>query len=65
MEDPQARHLQLEVSAPHPEGGEWRTIRSPVSFDGERALEVTAPPTLGADNAAIVGPIRQRLGQTT
>jgi len=65
MEDPQARHLQLEVSAPHPEGGQWRTIRSPVSFDGERALEVTAPPTLGADNAAIVGPIRQRLGQTT
>ncbi|MES2609689.1 MAG: CoA transferase [Pseudomonadota bacterium] len=63
MEDPQARHLQLQVSAPHPEGGEWRTIRSPVSFDGERALEVTAPPTLGADNAAIVGPIRQRLGQ--
>jgi hypothetical protein len=47
MEDPQARHLQLEVSAPHPEGGEWRTIRSPVSFDGERPLEVTAPPTAG------------------
>ncbi len=63
MEDPQARHLQLQVSAPHPEGGEWRTIRSPVSFDGERALEVTAPPTLGADNEAIVGPIRQLLGQ--
>ena len=61
MEDPQARHLQLQVSAPHPEGGEWHTIRSPVSFDGERALEVTAPPTLGADNDAIVEPIRQRL----
>lgn len=63
MEDPQARHLQLEVSAPHPEGGDWRTIRSPVSFDGERALEVTAPPVLGADNAAIVEPIRRRLQQ--
>ena len=63
MEDPQARHLQLQVSAPHPEGGEWHTIRSPVSFDGERALEVTAPPTLGADNAAIVDPIRERLGR--
>lgn len=61
MEDPQARHLQLEVSAPHPEGGEWRTIRSPVSFDGERPLEVTAPPTLGADNDAIVEPLRRRL----
>jgi len=63
MEDPQARHLQLEVSAPHPEGGEWRTIRSPVSFDGERPLEVTAPPTLGADNDAIVEPLRRRLRQ--
>ena len=61
MADPQARHLQLQVSAPHPQGGEWHTIRSPVSFDGERALEVTAPPVLGADNAAIVEPIRQRL----
>ncbi|MBB6560191.1 crotonobetainyl-CoA:carnitine CoA-transferase CaiB-like acyl-CoA transferase [Acidovorax soli] len=65
MQDPQARHLQLEVSTTHPEGGTWRTIRSPVSYDGERALEVTAPPTLGADNAAILGPIRQRLGQPT
>ena len=61
MEDPQARHLQLEVSAPHPEGGEWRTIRSPVSFDGDRPLDVTAPPTLGADNDAIVEPLRRRL----
>lgn len=61
MQDPQARHLQLEVSAAHPEGGAWRTIRSPVSFDGQRALEVTAPPLLGADNDQIVGPIRERL----
>ena len=61
MADPQARHLELEVSAPHPEGGTWRTVRSPVSFDGERALAVTAPPVLGADNDAILEPIRQRL----
>lgn len=61
MQDPQARHLQLEVSAAHPEGGQWRTIRSPLTFDGQRALEVTAPPLLGADNPSIVEPIRQRL----
>lgn len=61
VQDPQVRHLQLQVSAPHPEGGEWHTIRSPVSFDGERALEVTAPPVLGADNPQIVEPLRQRL----
>ena len=27
--------------------GPFRTVRSPVSFDGERALEVRPPPTLG------------------
>jgi crotonobetainyl-CoA:carnitine CoA-transferase CaiB-like acyl-CoA transferase len=49
-EDPQARHLQLFVEAQHPTTGRFRTVRSPVSFDGERALEVTAPPTLGEHN---------------
>lgn len=62
-QDPQFRHLQLEVSAAHPEGGSWRTIRSPLNIDGQRALEVTAPPTLGADDEALLGPIRRRLGQ--
>ena len=64
LEDPQARHLELEVSAPHPDGGRWHTIRSPVSFDGQRALDITAPPLLGADNRDIVDPIRRRLNQT-
>jgi crotonobetainyl-CoA:carnitine CoA-transferase CaiB-like acyl-CoA transferase len=55
-EDPQARHLQLFVDAPHPgpsAGVRWRSVRSPVSFDGERALEVTAPPLLGDHNAVL------------
>jgi crotonobetainyl-CoA:carnitine CoA-transferase CaiB-like acyl-CoA transferase len=64
VQDPQVRHLQLEVAAPHPAGGTWRTIRSPLAFDGQRALQVTAPPTLGADDEAVLGPIRERLGQT-
>ncbi|QXQ05078.1 CoA transferase [Sphingosinicellaceae bacterium] len=55
LASPQARHLQLEIAAPGPMG-EFRTIRSPLSFDGERALSVTAPPLLGADNDAILGP---------
>jgi crotonobetainyl-CoA:carnitine CoA-transferase CaiB-like acyl-CoA transferase len=49
-EDPQARHLQLFVDTAHPEGGRWRTVRSPVTFDGERPLGVTAPPLLGEHN---------------
>ena len=54
LDSPQAQHLQLMVSAPGPKG-EFRTIRPPLSFDGERALNVTAPPLLGADNKAILG----------
>ena len=61
LEDPQARHLQLTIDAPHPEGGRWRTVRSPVSFDGERSLEVSAPPLLGQDNGEVLGPVRERL----
>lgn len=53
LQDPQAQHLQLTISAAHPEHGEWRTVRSPVSFDGERSLEVTAPPLLGEFDAHI------------
>ena len=47
LEDPQALHLQLTASAQHPVMGLFRTVRSPVSFDGQRALDVRAPPTLG------------------
>ena len=49
-QDPQARHLQLFVQAEHPVTGTFRTVRSPLSFDGERPLEVTPPPVLGEHN---------------
>ncbi len=51
----QAHHLQLCVEDPAGPNGRFRTIRSPVSFDGERSLNVTAPPTLGQHNAAVLG----------
>ena len=54
LETDQVRHLGIEVAADGPMGP-FRTIRSPVSFDGERADTVTAPPLLGADNAAVLG----------
>lgn len=50
-QDPQAQHLQLFVETPHPVKGTFTTVRSPVSFDGERSLDVTAPPLLGQHNA--------------
>ena len=52
-QDPQAQHLQLFVDTAHPAGGRWTTVRSPVSFDGQRALHVTAPPLLGDHNAVL------------
>jgi crotonobetainyl-CoA:carnitine CoA-transferase CaiB-like acyl-CoA transferase len=53
LEDPQAKHLQLLVQAHHPTMGEFRTVRPPVSFDGERSLSVRPPPTLGEHNEEI------------
>ncbi len=50
-DDPQAQHLQLFVDTQHPTMGPSRTVRSPISFDGQRCLDVTAPPTLGEHNA--------------
>jgi len=49
----QARVLGIEVSDPDGPKGEFRTIRFPLSFDGERMDSVTAPPLLGADDAAV------------
>ncbi len=55
LESDQARHLQLEVKTDHPQMGEFRTVRSPLSFDGERPLDLKAPPTLGEHNDEILG----------
>ncbi len=53
LDDPQARHLQLKISAEHPEMGTFTTVRSPLSFDGERSLDVVPPPTLGEHSEEI------------
>ncbi|MBA4267450.1 MAG: carnitine dehydratase, partial [Comamonadaceae bacterium] len=50
-DDAQARHLQLFVDTHHPVMGASRTVRSPISFDGQRSLQVAPPPTLGEHNA--------------
>ncbi|WP_353190303.1 CoA transferase [Pandoraea pnomenusa] len=61
LEDPQAKHLEILVSTEHKTMGEFRTVRPPVSFDGERSTHVVAPPTLGEHNDEVLGPIRARL----
>ena len=64
LEDPQARHLQLMISAEHPVMGSFRTVRSPVSFDGERALAVRPPPMLGEHDEEIRRAVAARTGAT-
>jgi crotonobetainyl-CoA:carnitine CoA-transferase CaiB-like acyl-CoA transferase len=60
LEDPQAKHLQLMTSAEHPVMGLFRTVRSPVNFDGERALEVRPPPTLGEHSDEIRAALKRK-----
>jgi crotonobetainyl-CoA:carnitine CoA-transferase CaiB-like acyl-CoA transferase len=62
LQDPQAQHLQLLVAAQHPTMGEFRTVRSPVSFDGERALAVRPPPTLGEHDGEFDAMLASRRG---
>ncbi|WP_326523874.1 CaiB/BaiF CoA transferase family protein [Sphingomonas sp.] len=56
---PQAQHLGLVVEGDGPHGP-FRTIRSPVSFDGQHDDTVLAPPTLGQHNAEILSGINKR-----
>lgn len=64
LQDPQARHLQLEIEGSHPTQGRWRTVRSPVSFDGQRASTVIPPPVLGEHNAEIRDALAARKTQS-
>ena len=42
-----------------PTMGEFRTVRPPVSFDGERSLSVRPPPTLGEHNGEVDAMLRE------
>lgn len=46
LDDPQAKHLQLSISAEHAEMGSFTTVRAPYNFDGAAELDVLPPPTL-------------------
>ncbi|ARP93227.1 CaiB/BaiF CoA transferase family protein [Bordetella genomosp. 13] len=65
LRDPQARHLELEVVGRHPVMGEWRTVRSPVSFDGVRDTHVVPPPILGEHNDEVRAELRARDASAT
>ncbi len=53
LEDPQAQHLQLKVSAPSSELGTFTTVRAPYNFDGHPDLNILPPPTLDQHGSEI------------
>ena len=60
LEDPQAQHLKIKVTAPHPEMGTFTTVRAPYAFDGTPELDVVPPPYLDQHGAAIREELEKR-----
>ncbi|QIM50090.1 CoA transferase [Pusillimonas sp. DMV24BSW_D] len=63
LNDPQAQHLGILVEGRHEQMGVFQTVRTPLTFNGQREQSVVPPPTLGEHNAQIVAPLRERLAQ--
>ena len=60
LEDPQAQHLRLKVSAPSRVSGTFTTVRAPYNFDGEPELNVVPPPVLDEHGADIRAELARR-----
>jgi crotonobetainyl-CoA:carnitine CoA-transferase CaiB-like acyl-CoA transferase len=60
LEDPQAKHLKIAVSAKHPQMGKFTTVRAPYSFDGEPELDVLPPPVLDEHGEEIRDELERR-----
>jgi crotonobetainyl-CoA:carnitine CoA-transferase CaiB-like acyl-CoA transferase len=60
LDDPQAKHLKLKVTAHHAEMGDFTTVRAPYNFDGEPELDVLPPPTLDEHGEQIRREIARR-----
>lgn len=60
LNDPQAKHLGLTVSGKHPIMGEFKSVRFPVTIDGQRMESVTPPPMLDEQREAILASIGRK-----
>ena len=54
LESPLARHHRVEIAG-EGQRGTFRTIRSPLRFDGEIEVQVEPPPELGQNNEEFFG----------
>ncbi|MGF1623183.1 MAG: CaiB/BaiF CoA transferase family protein [Rhodomicrobiaceae bacterium] len=60
LEDPQAAHLRIKVSAEHAQMGTFTTVRPPYNFDGAPELDVLPPPMLDEHGEDIRAEIARR-----
>jgi crotonobetainyl-CoA:carnitine CoA-transferase CaiB-like acyl-CoA transferase len=60
LEDPQARHLGIKVSADHAQMGTFTTVRAPYAFDGAVQTGVRPPPVLDEHGAEIRAEVARR-----
>lgn len=60
LDDPQAKHLGLTVSGTHPVMGEFKSVRFPITVDGQRMNAVTPPPMLDEQRDAILASIGRK-----
>lgn len=65
LEDPQAQHLNIKVSAAHPEMGTFTTVRAPYAFDGMVETDILPPPTLDEHGPLIRAELDQDAEATT
>ena len=63
LNDPQAQHLGIKVSADHAQMGTFTTVRAPYNFDGSTDRTVLPPPMLDEHGAQIRDELaRQKAG---
>ena len=60
LEDPQARHLGIKVTAEGGPMGAFTTVRPPYNFDGTADRAVLPPPTLDQHGAEIRDELKHR-----
>ncbi len=58
LEDPQARHMQTEITTQHPVMGTFRTVRNPVIYDRQFTSTLRAPPLLDEHREEILQSIQ-------
>ncbi|CAM5200427.1 Crotonobetainyl-CoA:carnitine CoA-transferase CaiB-like acyl-CoA transferase OS=Castellaniella defragrans OX=75697 GN=HNR28_003406 PE=3 SV=1 [Castellaniella defragrans] len=60
LDDPQAVHLNIAVTAQHPVRGAFRSVRAPYHFDGQIETTIVPPPLLDEQGEEIRAELARR-----